>query len=99
MFGVMRVGSVVWLVVILAENRLGHYIFLRRPVAQVLQLAAFAAKGKSAVNLGVGRLLANRTTVSHALTSLSGFLLPILGFFDKGADFAERVSFRSASIA
>jgi hypothetical protein len=63
--------QVVWLVVIFAENGLGDDIFFSRPVPQVLELAALAAKREFVVFVGVSRFLANRTTVSHGPTSLS----------------------------
>jgi hypothetical protein len=66
---VIRPGSIVCLVVIFAENGLGNDIFLGGPVSQVLHLAAFATKRELGMNVGVGRLLTNRTAVLHGLAS------------------------------
>jgi hypothetical protein len=64
-FDVIRLGWIVGFVVIFAENGLGDDIFLARPVTQVPQLAAFAAKGKLRMYIGIGWFFANRTTVLH----------------------------------
>jgi hypothetical protein len=63
--GVIRLGWIVGLVVIFAENGLGNDIFFSGPVSEILQLAALAAEREFGVHVGVGRLLANRTAVLH----------------------------------
>jgi hypothetical protein len=68
---VIGLGSVVWLVVIFAENGFGNDIFFGGPVAQVLHLAAFAAKRELGMDLGVGRFLTDRTAVLHGLVFFS----------------------------
>src|SRR6266852_3951065 len=72
---IFRLGRIVGLVVIFAENGLGNDIFFGGPVAEVAHAAALTAKGEIAVHLGIGWCLANRATVLHFRTSLV-FSLP-----------------------
>src|SRR5262249_12132497 len=51
--------------VIFIENGLGDDIFFRRPVAQVLQSASFAAKRKFSMNGGIGRRFADWAAMLH----------------------------------
>jgi hypothetical protein len=65
--GILRFA---WLVVTLVENRLGDDVLLRRPVTQVNQLAALAAKRKIGACGRVSQSLANRAPALHGKSIL-----------------------------